>query len=114
MVPATITYKDSNGATRTMGIEIDIQPPTITIASPVHNSSGDDRSPDFIGTFEDGGAGLADDTFKLYVDNRTDGGPGSVGDSLEDSAPVLNIPITNLTGRANNAAVKAEGRVPLH
>lgn len=104
--PATITYKDSNGATRTMGIEIDIQPPTITIASPVHDSSGDDRSPDFIGTFEDGGAGLADDTFKLYVDNRTDGGPGSVGDSLEDSAPVLNIPIANLTGRANNAVVR--------
>ncbi len=104
--PATITYKDSNGATRTMGIEIDIQPPTITIASPVHNSSGDDRSPDFIGTFEDGGAGLADDTFKLYVDNKTDGGAGSVGDSLEDSAPVLNIPVTNLTGRANNAVVR--------
>ena len=104
--PATITYKDSNGANRTMNIEIDIQPPTITIASPVHDSSGDDRSPDFIGTFEDGGAGLADDTFKLYVDNKTDGGPGNVGGSLPDSDPVLNIPITNLTGRANNAAVR--------
>ena len=89
--PATITYKDSNGATRTMSIEVDIQPPTITIASPLHNSSGDDRSPDFVGTFEDGGAGLADDTFKLYVDNVTDGGEGSVGDSLSDTIPVLDI-----------------------
>ena len=94
--PATITYKDSNGATRTMRIEIDIQPPTITIASPLHNSSGDDRSPDFVGTFEDGGVGLADDTFKLYVDNKTDGGAGAVGDSLKDSDPVLNIPTTNI------------------
>ena len=104
--PATITYKDSNGATRTMGIEIDIQPPTITIASPVHDSSGDDRSPDFIGTFEDGGAGLADDTFKLYVDNKTDGGAGNVGQSLEDSDPVLNIPTTNLAVPANNGVVR--------
>ena len=99
--PATITYKDSSGATRTMGIEIDIQPPTITVASPVHNSSGDDRSPDFIGTFEDGGAGLADDTFKLYVDNKTDGGPGKVGESLKDSDPVLDIPTGNLAGPAS-------------
>ena len=103
--PATITYKDSNGATRTMGIEIDIQPPTITIASPVHNSSGDDRSPDFVGTFEDGGAGLADDTFKLYVDNMTDGGEGDVGDSLADTDPVLNIPTTNLVGPTTNNGV---------
>ena len=104
--PATITYKDSNGATRTMGIEIDIQPPTITIASPVHDSSGDDRSPDFIGTFEDGGAGLADDTFKLYVDNKTDGGAGNVGDSLEDSDPVLNIPTDTLAAPTNSGVVR--------
>ena len=90
--PATITYKDSGGATRTMNIEVDIQSPTITIASPAHDSSGDDRSPDFIGTFEDGGAGLADDTFKLYVDNKSDGGEGLVGASIGNSETVLEIP----------------------
>ena len=89
--PATITYKDSGGATRTMNIEVDIQSPTITIASPAHDSSGDDRSPDFIGTFEDGGAGLADDTFKLYVDNVPDS-TSVVGDSIADTDPVLEIP----------------------
>lgn len=102
--PATITYRDSKGATRTMAIEIDIQPPTITIASPLHNTSGDDRSPDFIGTFEDGGAGLADDTFKLYVDNITDGGEGVVGDSKPDLVPVLNVP-ADYVGIAGNKTV---------
>lgn len=106
--PVTITYKDSSGATRTMGIEIDIQPPTITIASPVHDSSGDDRSPDFIGTFEDGGSGLADDTFKLYVDNKSDGvGPdgGEVGQRIPDTEPVLDIE-SGITTRAGATVVE--------
>ena len=88
---AEITYRDSQGSDRTLAISIDIQPPTITIASPTHDSSGDDRSPDFIGSFGDGGAGLADDTFKLYVDNISDGGEGAVGDSISDTEPVLSI-----------------------
>lgn len=104
--PATITYRDSKGATRTMAIEIDIQPPTITIASPLHNTSGDDRSPDFIGTFEDGGAGLADDTFKLYVDNITDGGEGVVGDSKPDIDPVLDVPADYVGITANKTVVQ--------
>ena len=89
--PAVITYKDSKGGNLEMSIEIDIQPPTITIASPRHESSGDDRSPDFIGTFEDGGAGLAEDTFSLYVDNQEDS-TSKVGDSVADSNAVLDIP----------------------
>ena len=104
--PATITYRDSKGATRTMAIEIDIQPPTITIASPLHNTSGDDRSPDFIGTFEDGGAGLADDTFKLYVDNITDGGEGVVGDSKPDIDPVLDVPADYVTISGSKTVVQ--------
>lgn len=88
---AEITYRDSQGSDRTLSISVDIQPPTITIASPEHDSSGDDRSPDFIGSFGDGGAGLADDTFKLYVDNISDGGDGAVGDSISDTDPVLSI-----------------------
>ena len=99
---AEITYRDSQGSDRTLAISIDIQPPTITIASPTHDSSGDDRSPDFIGSFGDGGAGLADDTFKLYVDNISDGGEGAVGDSISDTEPVLSVETSdyNLTGPA--------------
>lgn len=101
---ATITYRDSQGSDRTIAISIDIQPPTITIASPTHDSSGDDRSPDFIGSFGDGGAGLADDTFKLYVDNISDGGEGDVGDSISDTEPVLSIETSDygLTGPAGS------------
>ena len=99
---AEITYRDFQGSDRTLAISIDIQPPTITIASPTHDSSGDDRSPDFIGSFGDGGAGLADDTFKLYVDNISDGGEGAVGDSISDTEPVLSVETSdyNLTGPA--------------
>ena len=103
---AEITYRDSQGSDRTLSISVDIQPPTITIASPTHNSSGDDRSPDFIGSFGDGGAGLADDTFKLYVDNISDGGDGAVGDSIPDTDPVLLIETSDygLTGPAGTTA----------
>ena len=94
--PVVITYKDSKGSTREMSIEIDIQPPTITIATPRHDTSGDDRSPDFIGTFQDGGAGLADDTFALYVDNQADVKDSKVGDSVPDRDPVLNIPFAEI------------------
>ena len=103
---AEITYRDYQGSDRTLAISVDIQPPTITIASPTHNSSGDDRSPDFIGSFGDGGAGLADDTFKLYVDNKSDGGDGVIGDSISDKTPVLSIPTTGLTAPSGSARVQ--------
>ena len=97
---AEITYRDSQGSDRTLAISIDVQPPTITIAAPTHKSSGDDRSPDFIGSFGDGGAGLADDTFKLYVDNISDGGEGAVGDSISDTEPVLLVETSDYNLRA--------------
>ena len=67
--PVTITYRDSNDKAQTFVIQIDIEPPTITIESPIHNSRSDDEKPSFIGTINDGDAGLAADTFQLYVDN---------------------------------------------
>lgn len=108
--PVTITYRDSNGATRTMSIAVDVTPPTIEIATPEHNSSGDDTSPDFIGTFQDGGGGLAEDTFKLYVDNKTDGGQGEVGDRLpdgENADAVLDIP-SGITLKAGKTVAVAK------
>ncbi len=92
--PVEITYKDSDGSTQPLRVQIDIQPPTITVDSPSSSSSTTDASPDFEGTFEDGDSGLMEDTFRLYVDNSKDEG---------DSDPVLDLP----SGvRANNGVVQ--------
>ncbi|MXZ02895.1 MAG: hypothetical protein F4Y88_04260 [Chloroflexi bacterium] len=67
--PVVINYRDSDGQTRSFTIQIDIDPPVINVDSPVHNSRSDDEKPSFVGTINDGDAGLAADTFQLYVDN---------------------------------------------
>ena len=67
--PVTITYRDSNDSNRSFVIQIDIEPPTINIESPVHKSRSDDEKPSFVGTINDGDAGLAAGSFQLYVDN---------------------------------------------
>ena len=67
--PVVINYRDSDGQTRSFTIQIDIDPPVINVDSPVHNSRSDDEKPSFVGTIGDGDAGLAADTFQLYVDN---------------------------------------------
>ncbi len=73
--PVVINYRDSDGRSRSFEIQIDIDPPTINVDSPVHKSRSDDEKPSFIGTINDGDAGLAADTFQLYVDNNpTDAG----------------------------------------
>ena len=68
--PVLINYRDSSGNNQSFTIQIDIDPPVINIDSPVHNSRSDDEKPSFIGTFNDGDSGLAEDTFQLYVDNN--------------------------------------------
>ncbi len=70
--PVVISYRDSDGQTRTFTIQIDIDPPVINIDSPVHKSRSDDEKPSFVGTISDGDAGLAADTFQLDVDNDPD------------------------------------------
>lgn len=72
--PVTITYKDTNGSTRTYQIEIDITPPTIAIDSPAHKARSDDEKPSFIGTFNDSDSGLQSNSFQLDVDNGNDQG----------------------------------------
>ena len=78
--PVTITYKDTDGRTRTYQIEIDITPPTITVDSPAHKGRSDDEKPSFIGTLNDADSGLQSNSFQLDVDNTNDGG---------DASPVL-------------------------
>ncbi len=71
--PVTISYKNSNGDTRTATILIDKDPPAIQIDSPAHGDSSKDDSPDILGTFTDGGgAGLRDNSFRVYADNQDD------------------------------------------
>ncbi len=71
--PVTIEYRDSDGKTRTLRIEIDRQPPAISITSPVHGTSSDDHTPDYNGSIEDTDSGIVADSFRLVIDNAIDG-----------------------------------------
>ncbi len=71
--PVTISYRNSNGDTRSATILIDKDPPAIQIDSPVHGDSSKDDSPDILGSFSDGGgAGLRDNSFRVYAHNQDD------------------------------------------
>ena len=70
--PVTIEYKDTDGRTRTLRIEIDRQPPAITITSPVNGTSSDDHTPDYNGSIEDTDSGIVADSFRLVIDNEID------------------------------------------
>ena len=71
--PVTIEYMDTDGRTRTLRIEIDNQPPAVQVTNPVHKSASDDHSPDFNGSIEDTDSGLVAESFRLVVDNDSDG-----------------------------------------
>ncbi len=71
--PVKISYRDSSGRTQTFDIEIDMRPPTIRVTEPQDGARTRDRSPDFVGSFEDDESGLAEDTFRLYAANETSG-----------------------------------------
>ncbi len=87
--PVSITYKNSNGDTRTAKILIDKDPPAIQIDSPLHNASSKDDSPDLLGSFSDGGgAGLRDDSFKIYADNT---------DDTNDESPIWDFRVDDST-----------------
>ena len=87
--PVVIRYRDSDGNDRSFSIQIDIDPPVIDVVSPVHKSRSDDEKPSFIGTINDGDAGLAADTFQLYVDNEPTTG---------NDVKVLSIPAAYVSG----------------
>ena len=90
--PVEITYKDTNGQNRNYQIEIDIQPPTITVDSPAHEGRSDDEKPSFIGTFNDSDSGLAANSFQLDVDNDNDEG---------DDNPVIEVLADDVTSEGN-------------
>ncbi len=69
--PVTIRYRDSDGTTRTLSIQIDTLPPAIQVDIPTHKEPTSDSSPEFAGTFTDD-VGLREDSFQLYIDNTND------------------------------------------
>ena len=79
--PVTIEYRDTDGRTRSLRIEIDRQPPMIQITSPANGSSGDDHTPDYNGSIEDTESGIVGDSFRLVVDNDVDA-PGGDNDDF--------------------------------
>ena len=91
--PVTITYRDSNDRSQSFVIQIDIEPPMITIESPVHNSRSDDEKPSFVGTINDGDAGLAADSFQLYVDNDPTAGNDEYVLSIPQTVGGKDLPI---------------------
>ena len=86
--PVRISYKDTDGVTRTFSISVDIGPPTIDVTSPTHNGRSDDEEINFAGTINDGESGLAEDSFALYVDHENDAedaNPGSLWLPADDT-----------------------------
>ena len=92
--PVTIEYRDSGGRRQSLRIAVDYEPPRITIDTPRHLSSSDDHSPDFIGTFDDQDSGLAQDSFRLVVDNDADASSNS-DFALDGIAPKARVTGTN-------------------
>ena len=90
--PVTIEYRDTDGRTRSLRIEIDRQPPMIQITSPANGSSGDDHTPDYNGSIEDTESGIVGDSFRLVVDNDVDAPGGANKDFvLNDCALWTNV-----------------------
>ncbi|MXZ02896.1 MAG: hypothetical protein F4Y88_04265 [Chloroflexi bacterium] len=103
--PITIEYRDSNGATQRLRIEIDKTPPTVSVTSPANGSSSGDQTPDFAGTLEDTDSGLADKSFRLVVDNQVENKDGDNEDfALNGKAPDA----TGVTGPATGLTRIAE------
>ncbi|MXZ03735.1 MAG: hypothetical protein F4Y88_08765 [Chloroflexi bacterium] len=101
--PVTIEYRDSSGRRQSLRIAIDYEPPRITIDTPRHLSSSDDHSPDFIGSFEDYDAGLAQESFRLVVDNDADASRNS-DFALDGIAPKAGVRGSGTNGSVSRRA----------
>ena len=103
--PVNVRYRDSDGTVQTLRILIDTQPPLILIDSPDYKTNFDEQRIRVTGVFSDAGAGLRDDSFRLYVDNSDDDDE----DGESAGSPVLNLPVDG--SDTDGGAVKAAGYV---
>ena len=72
--PVTIAYQDTDGTPQMLRVSVDTVPPEVQIDTPMHETEGQDTSPEFSGTFTDDNSGLRKSTFRLYVDHQDDEG----------------------------------------
>ena len=101
--PVTITYKNSKGDTRSISITIDKDAPIIQVDSPVDGTASTDDSPELIGSFTDtGGAGLREDSFKIYADNTR---------QATDDKPVWDLGVLYADGATDTDVDEDRGRV---
>jgi len=76
--PVTVTYTDAATAgtatnvARTAALQIDTTVPTVTIATPSHDSESQNRLPSFTGSVADAQSGLDVSTFALLIDISPD------------------------------------------
>ena len=91
--PVVIAYRDTDGATQLLDVAIDTVPPTVQVDQPAHEVQIQDLSPEFAGSFSDGGSGLRDDSFRLYVDHKDDGMESGVSGD-----PVLDLRVDGMVG----------------
>ena len=101
--PVNVEYRDSGGRRQTLRVEIDYEPPRIDIDNPRHLSASDDYSPDFIGSFEDYDSGLAEDSFRLVVDNDADSAT-NFDFALDGIAPRAHVKGTAPSGSVSRRA----------
>ena len=88
----------------TLRIEIDNQPPAISITNPVNGTSSDDHTPDYNGSIEDTDSGIVSDSFRLVVDNKIDG--------TDDGATNEDFALDGKVPDARNVDVSADARTP--
>jgi hypothetical protein len=108
--PVTVTYNDAAtsgsavNVTRSATLSIDTTTPTVTVATPTHNTESQNRLPSFSGTAVDAQSGLDVDSFKLVIDETNDP-TNSVTHAIEPSTGALNGTSANI----DTAALGSDG-----
>ncbi len=86
--PVNIKYRDSDGTLQEVGVEIDTEPPEITVEQPIYKANFEDQRVRVVGTFSDGDSKLREDSFRMFMDNTVD-----AAENGEDGNPVFDIPV---------------------
>ena len=86
--PLDIKYRDSDGTTQEISVEIDAEPPEISVELPAYKANFEDQRVRVVGTFSDGESKLREDSFRMFMDNTND-----VNENGETGNPVFEITV---------------------
>ena len=86
--PVTIRYRDYEGNTQTLAISIDTEPPEVLVETPSYKTNFADQRVRVVGTFNDDGSRLREDSFRMFLDNTDD-----EEENGEDGSPVFDLPV---------------------